>query len=447
MRLEDPIDAYLNEVGRRPLLTREQEQSLARQVVESRAVYRRHILGSDGVLRQVVEALRRIIGEELPLDRTIEANGTRAEIVQRLPDQVKELEGVLEQNRADFALWLERPSQRLTSLIASRRKAIIPLVNQLPIQTPKLRPLMLKLEQAAARMTELTDHLQMIGDCEDAERLEQELYGYRMHLLEEPCDVRRRVKIASEAFAIYRQAKGELADGNLRLAVKFAQNYCGNGIPLADLIQEANAGLLHAIDKFDWTRGFKFSTYATYWIRQSIQCALENQSKLIREPVGQAKATRDLWGAFARLTQRMGREPTDEELAQDVELPEREVSRCLRRQSVASLNRASDDKGEWSTWSDTLEDEKADDPVQEAVRAGLREQLEASFRFLTYREREVLKLRFGLSGGYTYTLDEVGRIFKVTRERARQMEKRALEKMRQPAHCGTLKGFLEPVEA
>ncbi len=453
MRVNERIDEYLIEVRNRPLLTQERELDLARQVAEFRAVCRRHVLGSDGVLRQVIEALRRIANGDLPWDRTVgttRGGGTRQESAERLSGQVSELQILLDQNREDFLLWLQRPSRRLSSLLASRRKAALLIVDQFPLHASKLRPLMLKLERAATRMTELEAQLAVLGrsGCsEDAVRLKAELYGYHLHMLENAASVHERAQLAGQAFLQYHTAKEALAGGNLRLAAHSAMKHCGRGVPLPDLIQEANVGLLYAIDKFDWTRGFKFSTYATYWIRQAIRDALSTKSRLIREPYGETGAVKGLWKAFGELTQRTGRKPTVKELAEDVGLPEQEASFRLRQRCVASLCRTSNATKSWHSWADDLEDEKADDPAQGAIQLELHDQLEASFRFLTYREREIVKLRFGLSGGYTYTLDEVSRIFKLTRERVRKIEEAALEKMRHPSCCGSLKEFMEPVEA
>lgn len=231
----------------------------------------------------------------------------------------------------------------------------------------------------------------------DADRLTQELRGYRLHMLEDPEELRARVLSVRKHFAAYTEAKAALTRGNLRLVVYIAKMFRGRGVAFLDLIQDGNAGLLRAVDKYDHRLGHKFGTYACWWIRQFVQKAVDGRADVIRAPFNVAKI------------------------------------------KMTSLNIGDED----SVLGDEIADARVSPPHEGAENAFLRERIEVAFRFLTHREREIIRLRYGLAGGYTYTLEEVGEIFKVTRERVRQIEKKAMSKLQHPARRAMLAGFLE----
>jgi RNA polymerase primary sigma factor len=455
-RIDDPVRMYLTQMGEIPLLRRDEEIALAKKIEVTRKRFRRKVLECDGVLRQVVETLKRVHSGELPFDRTVKVSLTenleKDKILQRMPHNLKTLERLMEQNDEDFARILDprlsdddkRKARRSLRL---RRRKTVTLVEELSIRTQKVQPLMKKLEQISGRMDELERQIEALrGDRshrEDLANFEKELTDYMMQTLEEPASLRKRVEVVKKRFAEYEHAKKELSGGNLRLVVSIAKKYRNRGLSFLDLIQEGNTGLMRAVDKYEYRRGYKFSTYATWWIRQAITRAIADQARTIRIPVHMIETMSKLRNVSKKLLQQLGREPSIEEMAKEAGYSVEETRRVLKiSRHPISLDRPVGES-EDSYFGDFIEDDTAESPVQAATQEMLKDKIEQVLKTLTYREREIIKLRYGLGDGYTYTLEEVGRIFKVTRERVRQIEAKAVRKLQHPVRSRQLEGFLD----
>jgi RNA polymerase primary sigma factor len=263
-----------------------------------------------------------------------------------------------------------------------------------------------------------------------------------MTTLESPTSLRRRCAQLRRQYREYELVKRELSSGNLRLVVSIAKKYRNRGLSFLDLIQEGNTGLMRAVDKYEYRRGFKFSTYATWWIRQAITRAIADQARTIRIPVHMIDVLSRLRSTAKRLLHEMGREPTTEETATAAGISLEETRRVLDigRQPV-SLDRPIGES-EDASFGELVEDHGSDNPFRSASNGLLREKIESLLKTLTYREREIIRLRYGLDDGYAYTLEEVGRIFKVTRERVRQIEAKAVAKLQHPVRSQHLAGYL-----
>ena len=279
-------------------------------------------------------------------------------------------------------------------------------------------------------------------DPEDVFVMREELSGLRNLVLEEPQALAKRVRDIEKVFDEYEQAKRDLSGGNLRLVVSIAKKYRNRGLPFLDIIQEGNTGLMRAVDKYEYKRGYKFSTYATWWIRQAITRAIADHARTIRVPVHMIETMSKLRNIQKVLLQELGREPTVEEVAIKAKMPIEETRRVMKiSRHPISLDRPVGES-EDSQFGDFIEDERQESPSDSATSEMLRSRIADVLRTLTYREREILKLRYGIGDGYTYTLEEVGRIFKVTRERVRQVESKAIRKLQHPVRRQRLSNFL-----
>ncbi len=454
-RIDDPVRMYLTQMGEIPLLTREQEINLAKKIEVTRRKFRRKVLECHFALALVVDVLKKVNEGDLPFDRTVKVSVTenleKEQILGRMPHNLKTLEHLMELNIRDFRVFVrDRSPECRTALAANlkrRRFKAVNLVEELSIRTQKVQPLMKRLEQIAVRMEELLTQLKELraGQCgkEDRANLVKELKDLMRITLETPRSLKRRTDLMNERFKEYEQAKRELSGGNLRLVVSIAKKYRNRGLSFLDLIQEGNTGLMRAVDKYEYRRGYKFSTYATWWIRQAITRAIADQARTIRIPVHMIETMSKLRNVSKKLLQEKGREPTIEETARAANISVEETRRVMKiSRHPISLDRPVGES-EDSYFGDFIEDEAAESPINAATQEMLKEKIDQVLKTLTYREREIIKLRYGLGDGYTYTLEEVGRIFRVTRERVRQIEAKAVRKLQHPVRSRQLEGFLE----
>jgi len=296
-------------------------------------------------------------------------------------------------------------------------------------------------------MTFIRERLTILGadptSRDEASDLRQELRELMLVTQESPTSLRKRVLKARRHFDIYEAVKRQLCSGNLRLVVSIAKKYRNRGLSFLDLIQEGNTGLMRAVDKYEYRRGFKFSTYATWWIRQAITRAVADQARTIRIPVHMIDVLSKLRQAQKKLTQQLRRDPTCEELAEFTQVSVEEVRRVMDiGRHPVSLDRPVGE-GEDSSFGEFVESSDSENPVRCAGNGMLRDKIDELLQTLTFREREIIRLRYGLVDGYSYTLEEVGRIFKVTRERVRQIEAKAVAKLQSPSRVQRLDGFLK----
>ncbi|WP_425399712.1 sigma-70 family RNA polymerase sigma factor [Aeoliella sp.] len=451
----DPIRMYLSQMAEIPLLSREEEISLAKKIELTRKQFRRNLLRSFHALEATVKTLERVESGELPFDRTIKVslteNLTKEQVQGRMPGNLATLRHLIEAQKADFAQLTRRSlteDERRTvrRRFLRRREKMLVLVEELSLRTRRVQPLIKELEQFSQRIDLVREQLRELKDenapADKIASVQAELKALLVNVLESPSTLRRRVELLKKQFKAFENVKRELSSGNLRLVVSIAKKYRNRGLSFLDLIQEGNTGLMRAVDKYEYRRGFKFSTYATWWIRQAITRAIADQARTIRIPVHMIDVLTKLRNTAKMLQQQLGREPSIEEIATAAEVPLDETERVLDiGRHPVSLDRPVGD-GEDCSFGEFVEDQHTESPHKLANNGLLRDQIEELLKTLTFREREIIRLRYGLHDGYSYTLEEVGRIFKVTRERVRQIEAKAVAKLQHPVRSQMLANFV-----
>jgi RNA polymerase primary sigma factor len=457
---EDPVRMYLMQMGEIPLLTRQQEVTAAKQIEMTRCDYRQWMLATDFMLQGATKLLEQVRDGKLRLDRTIEVSVTNATekvaIMRRIGPNIKTLRHLLLRNHGDYYLAIDKSKpmadrRNAWKRLVCRRNKAVRLVEEMNLRTNRLEPMFNKLITIQNQMATLKARIEEAkvaghSDGSTVDKLVAEVRYLMRITYETPATLTRRVQRVIANRVKYDAAKRDLSAGNLRLVVSIAKKYRNRGLSFLDLIQEGNTGLMRAVDKFEYERGFKFSTYATWWIRQAITRAIADQSRTIRVPVHMIDTMSKVRQVTRDLIQELGREPSVEETAAraGLTLDDARVVIKMARQPL-SLDQPVGDHDD-SFFGEFLEDHRNDDPLYETNQETLKQQIHEAMQTLNYREREILKLRYGLADGYAYTLEEVGKIFQVTRERVRQIESKAVKKLQHPQRSKSLSSFVDGVD-
>jgi len=451
--LDDPVRMYLKQMGQVPLLTREQEVEISKRIEEAESMVQKQINRFGFIARAHLDLAEKLTeGRErfdrVILDKKIESRERYMKMLPRLCKQVENLSSSISEQ---YGQLMRNSAKRETKKLKSFQKAVVSLQRFYPkfyfkqkvteefvhLADEQYSALTLLQGEGAKRSRTRSTNSPAVAKVQEIEKiLWLSADEYAKQYLELKNWLRKALR-----------AKTEMVEANLRLVISIAKKYTNRGLSFLDLIQEGNMGLMKAVEKFEYRRGYKFSTYATWWIRQAITRSIADQARTIRIPVHMIETINKLMRVQKQLVQEYGREPTPEEVAEEILLPVDRVRAVLKMAQQPISLQSPVGESEETNFGDFIEDKGAENPSDMTAIVLLKEKIKDVLETLTERERQVLEQRFGLVDGYSRTLEEVGRQFRVTRERIRQIEAKALRKMRHPTRIRQLEGFLEAAEA
>lgn len=457
--VDDPVRLYLTQMGEIPLLSRVEELNLAKKIEITRKRYREKVIESPIGIMEVIKILEDVRDGNVAYDRTLRLDAaidfSKSNLVNRIPRIINQLKELLKNTQDNYSQLVKDnlskiKQEKFISYIKSSQTRWIKIAEDLNIQTKKIAPAVERLKEIKRRSGNISHEMMTLKksskDKSRLNELKQEMFGLQLLVFEDEEQVKARMKEVSRRLQEYEFAKRKLSSANLRLVVSLAKKYRNRGLSFLDLIQEGNTGLMRAVEKYEYRRGYKFSTYATWWIRQAMTRAIADQSRTIRIPVHMVETMNKLKNAAKRLFQEKGREPTVEEISKNSRISLDEAKRVLKISKYpVSLDKPISSNDD-SYIGDFIEDRRVVSPLKAATHEMLRERLKDVLGSLSFREREIIKLRYGIETGYAYTLEEVGKIFNVTRERIRQIEAKALKKLQHPTRSRKLVGFLEKAD-